>query len=746
MLQNNILIKTEEIDSMMLEIIKEIKSDVETGILRYLQANPYSSFPFYNFNKIISEKGFKKAFLSESETAKLYKKKFLDMLHTPNGKNTFFIVGYQGCGKTTFIQSVVSEYKNNTEANVLLIDCDKNPKKVKEQVKSIFCSELITSIDNIDDYCGFINFFNNNLPVIKTFNNNIKLLEFFEIINNLQVNIELDETKKFIELHNFISSLDFVDVLYLLFFWHLSLQYESEKRSKLLFVIDNLDYIDDYNELVTFIEGIDAFTIEFSDKFSQLKVYKNTNKRIGYIDKIKIFISMRETTRANLPSSHFSNAFNSIYISEDMSEWYDKSAIIEKRLKTLKDFDKYNELDTIIYDQIELILSIIKDDYTKRVIFPLFNNNYRSCITMLVRVVINNPIQVKSYKYLMSLNEPMFRHGARGILFKLIFDRFSLNDGNEENCLKKIGVLDLLNRANKEVSICRLLLSYLSNYTETKCSSARNSVSIKDILETFQHVFKKDEVVKILWEMFNLRDTEWTHLISFNQIEYYDKIKNNVIEINKLDPETTLLHYSCAGKIYIEYVTTHFEFYSVRIFKNLEAALFSDKSFIFDKETNTYKFFTIINKVYLQVKSCCDELIKFNKKLCNQSKYGNPYKNSELYKDSHYVCQFKRKNIYGEERRFKQFHEDRIINSHIVYIDAFRIYVLNYCKLIDKNQKAKINERLTGYIKKYVDLLEDKNILINEKTSKILLSHYKKQIEKLQNNWDDFTTEISYNE
>lgn len=247
--------------------------------------------------------------------------------------------------------------------------------------------------------------------------------------------------------------------------------------------------------------------------------------------------------------------------------------------------------------------------------------------------------------------------------------------------------------------------------------------------------------------MFALRDSKWSHLVSFNQIEYKDaeqKIESH-IDIKELNPNRTMLHYSCAGKIYIEYVATHFEFFTARIFKDQREALFCDSNLQIDSSTNNYRCCDVINKVYSEVERCCNSLREFNLKLCNDNNYLNPYTTPNIYRDSHYICMFKRVEYDGRERRFKQFHEERIILTHINYIDCYRLYVLNQCDIISHKQKVELNKKLTECIKKYVALLESDTVLKNPYTFDEFIKHYKEQINLLQGNWEDFEIEISKN-
>lgn len=740
----------DEWDEIMQEMIQQISEDSETGITRFLQANPYSGFEYYNFN-ILKDKAdfFEKNLYCESAKSNLYKRQICDTLEKPNGKNTFFLVGYQGCGKSTFIHSVINMYRQKAAAKVVVIDCDKFGKDT-HQIKKVICKLLKKTVKNSLNLSDFVDFYNNNLDVIEEFNDD-KFKAFYDLIKEFNekgcIPIQSDEYNK---LSVFINSeLAIKEAFYLLIFWNLANNYSSPEKigEKLMVFIDNLDCIDEYYELSEFISCIDSLTVDLSDLFEKLQLCRNKDAKDTFVSKIKIFVAMRETTKANLPSSHFSDAFRSIYTNKDMTEWYDKGEIIKKRITKLLEYDRNGRLKGTQRTQLSLVLKVTEDIYTKNVIYPLFNNNYRSAVDMLVNIVTTQTDQMDRYSRLMDYKKDRYKHGARGILYKYIFDEFNRGDGNEESCFKRIGVLDLLNRKNNSVSICRLILSYLSNYTETKCDSGRNSIALREIINSFKDVFPDNEVIKILCEMFALRDSKWSHLVSFNQIEYQDEEQRieSHIDITQLNPDRTMLHYSCAGKIYIEYVATHFEFFTARIYKERREALFCDSNLQIDSNTSNYKCCDIIDKVFNEVERCCNSLKEFNIKLCSNNNYLYPYTTPDIYKDSHYVCMFKRIEYDGRERRFKQFHEERIILTHINYIDCYRLYVLNHYDKINHEQKIELNEKLTNCIMKYVTLLESDAVLKNSYTNEEFIEYYKKQIEKLQGNWEDFETEISKN-
>lgn len=738
-----------ELKAMMNEIVCQVSEDASDGVARFLQANPYSSFEYYHFRVLKNNPYlFENTLYCESENSMLYKKQICKTLDHPNGKNTFFLVGYQGCGKSTFIHSVINMYVQTNSAKTILIDCDKDGKNV-DHVKSVICTTLKDTIYS-SELSDFIDFFEVNYSLFDRLNIS-NIFEFYKIIKELNENgTTARDREGFDLLRQFINKdLSVKEAFYLLLFWNLAsnFHYTNKVSEKIIIFVDNLDCIDTYSELAEFISCLDSLTVDMSKLLDEFKINDNDNATVTYVSKFKIFVTMRETTKANLPSSHFSDAFRSIYINKDMTEWYDKGEIIKKRINQLKEYNVYGQLTSNQQKQLQLLLKVVEDSYTEKVIYSLFNNNYRSAVSVIVNVIATHFSQLETYMKIMNYNLPQYKHGARGILFKCIFDEFNKSDGNEESCFKRIGVLDLLNRKNNSVSICRLILSYLSNYTETKCDSGKNSISLQDIIEAFNDIFPEGDVIKTLCEMFELRDTVWSHLVSFNQIEYDtpQQTFGRHIDVSGLDRNRTMLHYSCAGKIYIEYVATHFEFFTVRIFKERRNALFCDDNLRFDPQTSNYRCCDIINNVFDEVERCCQSLRKFNKKLCRHNNFLNPYNNNLIYLDSPYICMFKRLDVDGRERRFKQFHEERIIIAHINYIDCYRLYVINSCNILDGSQKVTLNELLSKAIEKYVNLLASDEVLKTLHTSQ-LIEYYKERLQLLQNNWENFSIVISKND
>ena len=440
----------------------------------------------------------------------------------------------------------------------------------------------------------------------------------------------------------------------------------------------------------------------------------------------KILVAMRETTYANLPNPHEVDFFDSIHSYCDITEWYNKNKIVDWRLKFLKNGNLLSEKKK---GEANLILEIIRDNYTKDIFIPLYNNNYRRATKIITTVIIDHPKEFDSYDKLAKSKLLYLKHGARGILFKLVMDLFNSDENGEENCLRKIGVLDFQNRKSNDVSIARMILSYLSTMTDTLCDNPRRCVSVKKIIDNFDGIFTSNEIIRSLLNMYSLKDSIWTHLVSFGRYESSESIKEMLDkdDYSALDLNKTTVHYSCAGKIYLEVMTSHFEFFSTRIKGSQYPALFCYSNY----KNGSKKFLDIIESVIHEVELCCNSLSTHNEKVCNSKGKTNIPMDIEEYLKSPFVASIKKINRVDKKRTQirKQFHEDRIINSHIGYIDRFRMYIINNGKRFSQDSIA-INESLCNVLERYIKLLD--SVLITEYTKETLLPFYKTQLETIR--------------
>ena len=702
----------------------------DNGLNRYLRSNPYSTHDRFSYGGILTKEVFEECMYYESECAGKAKLDIFEKLSCESGLNTFFIVGYQGCGKTTFINSVIAYHKKETGINStdhIQIDCDDFGAYGEDQaLQKILSKKILQYITKntltIENYITFYDI--NCTCILDCINSSVfyKTYKFFSTFINDKK--RADNPDNIHEIEMFFADTTIRDSIYVLLLLSLANDYcrgEDDAKSPVLLFIDNMDYVDDYQQLQDFITAIKALTKDMSQVFPGLILSRNSSNpsNVRFTKKVLIFISMRETTLACLPNSHDKDLDDFVFTFRDITEVYEKCRIVDKRLSFIRNSVSLTKSRK---EETELIRQLMRDEYTNRVFVPLYNNNYRRVIDAITSIMVDHPDEFRDYRAIMNSSHKFLRHGARGILFKYILDTFNApkNRSAKDNCLQKIGVLDLQNRKNNNVSVARIILAYLSSHTEPHCDNANNNITLEKIVNDLEVIFSKNEIISRILQMYSLKDSQWTHLVSFSHLNATPTQVSSMLKAHSydgLDLKETMVHYSCAGKIYLEYVTTHFEFFTSRIFFDEYPALFCASNITGEKR---YK--RITTRVIEEVERCCESLCEHNDIIKTKCMYTD-----KQYEDSFFVAQIKR---HSNGRGNNQFHEDRLINSHIGYLDRFRLYLM-LGELLGKDEKIETNEFLCKIIKRYVVLLEQKSML-NEHTKKELLPYYKQQILQIE--------------
>ncbi len=197
---------------------------------------------------------------------------------------------------------------------------------------------------------------------------------------------------------------------------------------------------------------------------------------------------------------------------------------------------------------------------------------------------------------------------------------------------------------------------------------------------------------------------------------------------NKTISSDIKLRITDAGKNYLKEICTHFEFFACR-FCEQSLPLFCKENFEYLEEEDKYIFEKIIDDVFEAVKNCCNNLkISYNQKI------------QEKYKDISNKGLLTSKYVFRSKTEAKGIlHEERIIHKHITYIDNFRIYTI---KFIYPENCKEINKRIITRLKKYVNLLIDKEMSYKSKKLRKEFTECIKYIEDIKE-WEDNVTEIS---
>ena len=199
--------------------------------------------------------------------------------------------------------------------------------------------------------------------------------------------------------------------------------------------------------------------------------------------------------------------------------------------------------------------------------------------------------------------------GANGIVLRLLFDYFKEKKYFDEKYLNH------LNFGSEEkylFSPARLILTYLNN--------CRDEVCLYDIFKYFEGILDAEDVADIIDKIYLLRFTDWRHLLTFNkypprddnglksQLDLYRSEK----PIEECRAEYAKLEITCAGRMYLNTMSTNYEFFASRLFGNANKPLFSKDNLTI--ENGKYKFVNQIEAVLNAVEGCCTRMSQADSK------------------------------------------------------------------------------------------------------------------------------------
>lgn len=779
----------------------------------YYISNPYSSSCNKAFKRIFKSSDFLKYFYLLSN--KTYERlATIANVSEDSTKNTIFVTGFRGCGKTCFmnllnsminseynlpefkeckriekellaqtvndreddIEKLEKRYRKSSQkiCNTLQTQMHINKMEVKNENfatylnntlkgKSVFLNfekgqasnddlpfdkKFVLKIeDAVDDiirlkgsgtsnniFAHIINLYNRHTKIFNnTFEHKNTLLNFFEFCKSSLLDAsEFNSVKR--KLDEVLDCLNLEQLLFLLVLLHSALEIEEHNDDipKLFFILDNMDIVYRHNileesmhEYSNFIENMNSFMemIEGSDNDKWSKIYDN----------ITFIFAMRETTAMQI-ADHFIDGMDFVAKNFDISMDIDKALVVAKKFYFINKFS--NEIEnTDLKKTIKRVYDICTDPYIKSNIFPMFNNDYKRAITCITSLCEKNEELIDQEIRLVNTGEDYNKNGARGIIFRVIFDEFL-----GKRYFEKIGMEPPTNH-NQEFTISRPILTLLYNllpefdkdefHDDDNDRLTPETIPLRYLYSLCKPIMEKKRFIDALVGMFDLKKAPtWNHLITFDNIKRvsYQELDNYLNDIdNGIEKESEIeIRITCAGSNYIKFICTHFEFFSCRYTKNTYP-LFAEKNCRYSEKYNNYNFEYVLKKVYDAVVVCCNRLKKYNSEVIKiqEENGGVPLLESD------YVFRSKEDNV-------GRLHEERIIHWHIRYIDNYRIHII---KDIYPDKIVDMNERIISYIEKYVQLLRNplfsnmSNVLYKE------LSACIKYI--VDQNYNDSTTQIS---
>ncbi len=704
----NVMIKRE-----VTSLEEEIRNN---SALYFIRATPFSEYGKYKYDGLLTEDFFFENLFSKQGESDTYCEQIIEKIKSKQ-KNSIVLIGNQGCGKTTFLNYLKKHLENESVFEILDFDKDTSNPTLEDYIErfSTYFHEKIRQ-----DYRK------NNSKINKLFNNLYiankglilgkinganKVKKFFQEF--YRVFIECDFTTNNVsEFINDINQLFFNQLLSLVVLWHIAEFTYSKRIIPIVFCLDNLDVLVNSEIITGFFEEYYIFLRNIDSIIQNLESRYIENSFISY-DRIFTFIfSCRQHTWAKVKKTHLHQG-NMISIStfeKNITEAFDKNAILTKREDYIvENKDIYNDF----VNDISAIKSLLQDMHGWNNIYDLFNDDYRQCSVTFERLLEENPNLLTEYIALKKKMKFKPLYGARGLIYKSLFDMF-----RDNNLFNLIGVLDI-NSIEPPVSDVRIILNYLDNFTYGK----DRSVTYATLVNAFKGIVSAERINSSLIEMFNLGvgDSLWNELVAFVQIDT-DELDNC---------EGTSVFITKAGHEYLNLISTHFEFFNVRVTepRMVDAALYSDinlEKYSGYKEYE-YNFQETIQNVINIVKNCCEKMSKFYEDVMFV-KFGG----KENYLKSEFVY---------SNNNTKVFHGERIIHTHIRYIDQYRLHILRDKEKNDEN--SRINEILVNFIKSYISIgLDNPNVLSSK--SYELFDKFSEKIEKIENSkFDDYVTPIN---
>ena len=700
-----------------------------TSAQKFYRATPYTKTDGVDFQGTVSEKLFFEHFYVETENSK----KSIDNIRyvlKNSPEATVIIKGYSGCGKTSFLHDLLYHHIEHST----IIDCEKGiDSQDDDPILTKITFGLVKTIN--DDVV------NNNANVLKT----VKQVFYDNYENSMTIGTYLDGKmlshkflKHFFDNHQFddtlseiyrgsesaksdmanfilahLQALNGIQRLFILIAWDICLNITNHSNYVgNIFCIDNLDNVEP-DRIRVFLKYYAQFWMNMIHAFYAFNLKKWNIEGSELVQNYAFILVLRETTYAKL-TEHFSGNEKGLVEEITADKLYWDCNVFENRSNFL--YDHKESIPAHLLEEIKQIDSILKDKYIWKNITSIYNNDNSTAIKTLCairnkseeNIHLLNEYAVIKEKYSTDIR------GSHGIVLHLLLSHFRDKTYFDDN-LMLYNFKRSSENQNYKYSATRLLLSYLSN--------CREPVSMYQVFSYFDKVINPEDIANIFYQIYQLRFSDWRHLITFTDVppddyKWIGKQTNLYGDVLKQsDEQYAKVQITEAGKMYLKTIVPHFEFFSVRIENKLPLSC----SRIFDTNMPVQKYISIIDRVFNSVKECNKRILETVNEICKTKNW--------TYKD--YInSKFMYTNPSSGK---KQFHGERVIFSHIGYINAFRKYVIS-CDEIPIETRATHNKVIAETIKKYLNLYDSVDCLKTGKNDTVKYTLYEQTLKVISNN------------
>lgn len=636
------------------------------------------------------------------------------------------IEGYAGCGKTTFINYLLanslksydyeSDYYNY---NIGSYYDQSNLDLIKEAIISKYCDQLIELVINkskiyekhiLDVYLSLLKD-TKNLYILDSANEIVRNISgnelFIKIINDEE---EREETYiRIFIINDLLKKINLEQIIILDYLLRIAKFIIDNNKQEIIIVgYDNIDSIEEIKHIANFLGTLSSIREkldEYIDKIFETDRYGI--KRPHFV----ICVASLKTTISKISFNEKYDDYNNNneYIEYvDISKLYDFDKIVEKRCNYFNAyFDKKNK---IIKGQARMALinlnkakEISKIKFFKENYSKVWNNNHIICAHMLEKIFIDFKEELKLCVSLKRQDIDDIDQmqgvylGASSIFVNIICKLLHKISMWDETCYNLINLRNLEKTVVfKNTSVSRLILTYILNYQKQLNSP---SVSLKRIFEEFNGQLALNEICKILSRMLIKDKTDtWQKPLSsykngiLNDKDIYSELIKQLEEYQKDSDFSNYTQFSISnsGKVFIEVLSHSYELFINRLYKD-------GQSLYIIKDYNELESY--LENVYEAVENCCQKMNIF---LENYQKTKKITSDKELVKL--YIN-------FQNNKGHSQLHTERIILSHLSYLDKCRLYFFNLKDY--KLDKERINTLFINYISRYLDLYKKYILNIN---------------------------------
>lgn len=660
--------------------------------------------------------------------------KWLADIHKNNNSVVVFISGYAGCGKTVFSQYILKNQLKRVEYDYSYYNYDigsyyeTKERRISNVIRSHFLEEYSKLIrageeQTINEFEGLlcdiksINILNSGSKISRRFllkgpYSDLKA-EYKEAVHQYNAQPSKDTADKLLKsdakfkcvLTGQLDDFELQEILCLDYLLRIAVYLANPvEESRVIYICyDNMDSIENFDELKIFDNTLTAVRRNIDKYIIQIAPLKFYIRKIR-CPKFIIMATYRKITAAKVDINNQAErcedptSENKFIYYIDASHNYKYQDIVQSRV----DYYVSNVLNTDVdlgdlKKKLERAKDLTKVEFIQKNYAGFWNNNFRTCTNILAEALENHEKEASDcitlYK---SRNDGYDNDGLANIGASSVFMGIICKISGEKGIWKadRFNLVELTDDKKSEricdlTSLSRLILTYMSNQID---GTHARPVSMKDLFDQFSDLYgypngkSGEEIIDSVTKMLARDETDtWRRPIYYHKnapdsnndfqqqwLYYCGKSEKKV-------SYTELLLCDC-GYSYVRRLMSDFEFFSARKMgrKHINLYLATEYDQLVD----------IINAVNGAVKGCCIKLNAFQEKYMEVKHINLPeYLELKIHPRT-------RSNI-------SQLHAERIIFSHIHYLDHCRKYHLKYNKRVSKKD---INDLFKQSIRDYLSL------------------------------------------